>query len=50
MLVETEPEARELWQQLEALAESYLSEKPSPIETGVLAEAGWLIESMEKEF
>jgi hypothetical protein len=32
LLVETEPEARELWQQLQVRAESYLSEKPDPIE------------------
>ena len=33
MLVETEPEARELWQQLQVRAESYLSEEPRPIES-----------------
>ena len=31
-LVETEPEARELWLQLQSRAESYLSEEPRPIE------------------
>ncbi len=31
-LVETGPEARELWKQLESRAESYLSEEPRPIE------------------
>jgi hypothetical protein len=32
LLMDTEPEARELWQQLQIRAESYLSEQPRPIE------------------